>query len=74
MCYLVAKKFNGHGSLAVETQRGKALAALVTYLGLKTLDKNIQILTISDKDTFGEYAPYTDVTSESEFIQKVLAM
>lgn len=23
MCYLVAKKFNGHGSLAVETQRGR---------------------------------------------------
>lgn len=74
MCYLVAKKFDGHGSIAVETQRGKALAALVTYLGLKTLDKGIQIFTISDKDTFGEYAPYTDVASEAEFIQKVLAM
>jgi len=60
--------------LAVEVERNKALAALITYLSHKTLDKNIQILTVSDMNTFGEYKPYHLVESESEFIQKVLCM
>lgn len=74
MCYLVAKKFNEKGSLVIQAERGKALASLVSYLSLRTLDKGIQILTISDKEMFGEYAPYTDMESESEFINKVLSM
>ena len=41
MCYLIAKKFSEQGCLAVETEGGKALAGLVSYLGLKTLEKGI---------------------------------
>lgn len=74
MCYLIAKKFNEEGCLAVEVERGKALAALVTYLGQKTLDKGVQILTVSDMDMYGEYKPYNLVESETLFIQKVLNM
>lgn len=74
MCYLIAKKFDEEGCLAVEAERGKTLAALVTYLGRKTLDKGVQILTVSDMDMYGEYKPYHLVESESLFIQKVLSM
>lgn len=74
MCYLIAKKFNERGCIAVEAQRGKALAGLVTYLGLKTVDKGIQILTVTDMDTFGEYKPYNLLSSEKEFINRVLDM
>lgn len=74
MCYLIAKKFSEPGCLAVETESGEALADLVSYLGLRTLDKGIQILTISDTEVFGEYKPYTFVSSEKEFISRVLDM
>ncbi len=68
------KKIDSVGCLAVQTERGKALSSLVSYLGLKTLDKGIQILTLTDKDTYGEYKPYRVVESEKEFIDKVLKM
>lgn len=74
MCYLIAKKFKDRGCLAVQTESGKALASLVSYLGLRTLDKGIQILTLSDPNMYGEYKPYTFVSSEKEFIDKVLEM
>lgn len=74
MCYLIAKKFTETGCIAVKTEGGKALANLVSYLGLKTLDKGIQILTVSDIETYGEYKPYKFVSSEKEFISKVLDM
>jgi hypothetical protein len=74
MSYLIAKKFSKPGCLAVQTESGKALAHLVSYLGLKTLDKGIQILTVSNPDMYGEYKPYHFVKTEQEFISKVLSM
>lgn len=74
MCYLVAKEFSKPGCLALQAKGGKALAHLVSYLGLKTLDKGIQILTVSNPDMYGEYKPYHFVNSEKEFISKVLDM
>lgn len=74
MCLLIAKKHSEEGCIAVEAERGKALASLVSYLGIKTLDKGIQILTVSDKNVYGEYKPYTIVPTEQEFISKVLSM
>lgn len=74
MCYLIAKKFDSVGCLAVQAERGKALSSLVSYLGLKVLDKGIQILTLSDMETYGEYKPYKMVESEKDFIDKVLEM
>jgi len=74
MCYLVAKKFNQHGCIAVQAEYGHMLASLVDYLGRKTIGKEIQILTVSDMDMYGEYKPYNLVADESVFIQKVLNM
>lgn len=74
MCYLIAKKRNERGCMAVEAERDKALAALVTYLGQRTLGKGIQILTVNDMDVYGEYKPYEIIPSEREFVSRVLAM
>ena len=74
MCYLIAKKYSEKGCLAVKTESGKALAHLVAYLSIKTMDKDIQILTVSDPDMFGEYKPYRFLESEKEFISKILEM
>ena len=60
MCYLIAKKHNQSGCIAYETEGSKALAS---YLGLKTLDKDIQILTLTDMDTYGEYKSYKNMIS-----------
>lgn len=74
MCYLIAKKFQEQGCIAIQAKPGKTLASLVSYLGLKTLDKGVQILTVSDTETYGEYKPYRFIDSEKEFISKVLEM
>ena len=73
-CYLIAKKYDQRGCIAVKAKRGKELASLVSYLGLKKLNSDVQILTVTDMETFGEYKPYVIINSESEFIQKVLEM
>lgn len=74
MCYLVAKKFDKPGCIAVEAQRGKHLAELVSSLGKELLDKNVQILTVSSMDAYGEYKPYNVLPTESEFISRATAM
>ena len=74
MCLLIAKKHDEHGCLAVKSEPSKALASLVSYLGLRTLERGVQILTLSDMETYGEYKPYTMVETEQEFIAKVLSM
>ncbi len=40
----------------------------------KTLNKGIQILTLSDIDVYGEYKPYDIIESEGDFIKRVLEM
>ena len=57
-----------------KVERGKALADLVSELGRKTLDRNVQILTVSDMEAFGEYKPYQVMESLDQFVQKVLEM
>jgi len=74
MCYLIAKRRNECGCMALEAKRDKALAALVMYLSQRMLGKEVQILTISDMDVYGEYKPYEIIPSESEFVSRVLAM
>ena len=74
MCYLVAKKFNQVGSIAVKVQHGKALSELSRRLTLETLDRDIQIITISSLEAYKEYAPYQIMKNQSEFETSVLAM
>ena len=74
MCYIVAKKNYEIGSLAFKTDYGEDLSKLVTYLTEKTLDKNIEILTVSNMEGYGEYAPYHEILTKEEFIKKVLGL
>lgn len=71
MTYLIAKKFDHPGCLAVNVKPGKELAELVSEMGKKYLDKGIQILTLSNPETFGEYKPYQFLETLDEFIEKV---
>ena len=73
-CYLIAKKFDDVGCIALKTESGKELAELVSYLGKKMLDSGIQIFTLSNPEMFGEYKPYTFVSSKEDFISRVLEM
>ena len=73
MCYVIAKKHNQPGCIAFKTERSRTLAEFVSDLGWKVLDKDIQILTLTDLDTFGEYKPYQMVSTESEFVSKVFS-
>ena len=52
MSYLVAVKPGEEGCLAVKMEGGPALAGLATYLGLRTLDTGIEIMTISPPDAY----------------------
>lgn len=71
MCYLIAKKFNDVGCLALQTNHGQHLVdfkkKLITEIGT---DK-IQLVTISRPSAFGEYEPYSFVDTEQEFEQEV---
>ena len=71
MCYLIAKKFNDVGCLALQTNHGQHLAdfkkKLITEIGT---DK-IQLVTISRPSAFGEYEPHSFVDTEQEFEQEV---
>lgn len=60
--------------LGFKTEYGRETALLVDYLGQKKIDAGIQILTISSKEAYGEYDPYTEVESKEDFISLVLAM
>ena len=74
MTYPIAKKFDQPGCLAVKTEPGKELAELVSTLGKKYIDRDIQILTLSNPETFGEYRPYQFVETLDEFIEKIKIM
>ena len=71
MCYLIAKKFNDVGCLALQTNHGQHLVdfkkKLITEIGT---DK-VQLITISRPSAFGEYEPYSFVDTEQKFEQEV---
>ena len=71
MCYLVAKKFNEVGCLALQTTHGQHLVELKRGLIQEIGTEKIQLVTISRPSAFGEYAPYHFVDTEQEFKQRV---
>lgn len=73
MCYLIAKKFNQSGSIALKTTRGKELACFVDELQ-ERLGYDIQLVTITRPSAYGEYEPYHFVSSYEEFERKANSM
>lgn len=71
MCYLIAKKFNDVGCIALQTVHGRHLAdfkrTLITEIGTE----EVQLVTISRPSAYGEYEPYRFVDTEQEFEQEV---
>lgn len=74
MCYLIAKRFNGHGCIALQTNFGKDLKYLSDYLTSRTVGHGIQIVTINKTEGYPEYKPYDIIDNEREFVDKVLEM
>lgn len=74
MCYLVAKKFEDKGCVAVKTYHGKKLADFTEHLQNQVKGSSIQLVTISRPSAYGEYEPYEIVENIEVFREKVLAM
>lgn len=74
MCYLVAKKFDEKGCIAMKTRHGKALADYAENLQKIIGHNGVQLITISRPSAYGEYEPYTIIGSREEFQERVLEM
>ena len=55
MCYLLAKRFDSTGSLALQTAHGQHLAEFKRKLIEKIGYDDIQLVTISRPSAYGEY-------------------
>lgn len=67
MCYLVAKKADGIGSIALQTSHGQHLVDFKKKIIKEMGVENIQLVTISKPSAYGEYEPYIFVDTEQEF-------
>ncbi len=69
MCYLVAKKFEDKGCIAVKTRHGKSLADFTKHLQKQLGENGVQLVTISRPSAYGEYEPY-EILENTEVFQK----
>nr|WP_314758129.1 DUF6718 family protein [uncultured Lachnoanaerobaculum sp.] len=67
MCYLVAKKADGIGSIALQTSHGQHLVDFKKKIIKEIGVENIQLVTVSRPSAYGEYEPYRFVDTEQEF-------
>ena len=66
MCYLVAKRINKTGCIALQTEPGEEMAKFADRIQ-ERLGYDIEIITISRPTAYGEYEPYQFVDTEQEF-------
>jgi len=74
MCYLIAKKFDTQGCIAMKTKHGKELSDFITKIQNRIEDYGVQIVTISRPSAYGEYEPYEIINSKEIFEERVLDM
>lgn len=74
MSYLIAKKFDETGCIAVKVEHGSPLAEFTRQLEHEVGDNGIRIITISRPSAYGEYEPYTIIDTMEIFKEKVLSM
>lgn len=72
MCYLIAKKFDKRGYIAVKTKHGKALADFTEKLQNQIGMNGVQLVTISRPSAYGEYEPYEIMKNKEMFRERVL--
>lgn len=66
MCYLIAKRMNKTGSVALQTEPGEEMAKFADEIQ-ERLGYDIEIITISRPTAYGKYEPYHFVNSYEEF-------
>lgn len=66
MCYLVAKRINKTGCIALQTEPEEDMAKFANRIQ-ERLGYDIEIITISRPTAYGEYEPYHFVSSYEEF-------
>ncbi len=69
--FLIAKKFNDIGCLALQTSHGQHLVDFKKKLISEIGTDRIQLVTISRPSAYGEYEPYQFIDTEKEFEQAV---
>lgn len=67
MCYLIAKKFDDVGCVALQTEHGPHLVDFETKLMRSVGYDKIQLVVISRPSAYGEYEPYSFVDTEQDF-------
>lgn len=71
MAYLIARKRESHGCLALKIKHGENLVELKRRLNKAVRYKGIELITISRPTAYVEYAPYQFIDTEQEFEQLV---
>ena len=66
MCYLIAKRMNKTGCVALQTEPGEEMAKFADEIQ-ERLGYDIEIITISRPTACGKYEPYHFVNSYEEF-------
>jgi hypothetical protein len=66
MCFLLTKQLNKIGCFALQTEGGQTLVEMKRRLENEFGDSSLQLVTISRPSAYGEYEPYSFVSSELE--------
>lgn len=74
MCYLIAKKVDDIGCIALRTTHGRRLAEMKRELINKVGYGKIQLVTISRPSAYGEYEPFRFADTEEDFYKMVEKM
>ena len=74
MCYLIAKRFDDKGCIAVKSEHGKKMSSFTREIQEKIGLNGVQLVTISRPSAYGEYEPYQIVQTMDEFRERVLSM
>lgn len=74
MCYLIAKRFDEVGCIAMQASHGEHLAQFKKKLLNQIGNEKVQLVTISRPSAYGEYEPYHFMDNEQDFEKAVLEM
>lgn len=67
MCYLIAKRIDEVGCIALRTSHGKHLAEFKRLLVDMVGYESVQLVTISKPSAYAEYEPYQFANTMEEF-------
>ena len=74
VCYLIAKRVDESGCIALRTSHGQHLVDLKRKLRKIIRDARIELITISRPSAYCEYEPYDFVCTEIELFKLVQEM